>query len=152
MADQRDELLPLTSTIVSAFVENNPVGAAELPRLIRTAYDALVSTATEGSVPTSEFVAAVSVRKSLASREHIISMIDGKPYRTLKRHLTRHGLTFEQYKARYNLPRSYPSVAAGYSERRSAMAVERGLGRKVSAVATPARVKLSPNWDADKKP
>src|SRR3546814_4700882 len=46
------------------------------------------------------FTPAVSVRKSLASKDHIISMIDGKPYKTLRRHLSTHGLTPEDYRKR----------------------------------------------------
>jgi hypothetical protein len=38
------------------------------------------------------------------------SFVDGKPYRTLKRHLSVHGLTIEGYRARYGLPNDYPSV------------------------------------------
>lgn len=72
----------------------------------------------------------VSVRKSLASRDHIISMIDGKPYRTLRRHLTTHGLTPDDYRQRYGLKPDYPMVAPSYSESRSAMAKTIGLGRK----------------------
>jgi len=77
-----------------------------------------------------EHVPAVSVRKSLASKDHIISMIDGKPYKTLRRHLATNGLTPEQYRERYNLKRDYPMVAENYSESRRAMAKSIGLGRK----------------------
>lgn len=73
---------------------------------------------------------AVSVRKSLASKDHIISMIDGKPYRTLRRHLSTHGLTPEEYRERYNLRADYPMVAPSYSEARRAMAHKIGLGAK----------------------
>ncbi len=73
---------------------------------------------------------AVSVRKSLASPDHIISMIDGKPYRTLRRHLSGHGLTPEDYRKRYGLKDDYPMVAPSYSESRRAMAKTIGLGRK----------------------
>ena len=79
---------------------------------------------------------AVSVRKSLASRDHIISMIDGKPYKTLRRHLSRHGLTPEQYRERYNLKSDYPMVAESYSESRRSMAQKIGLGRKKRDAAT----------------
>lgn len=65
------------------------------------------------------FTPAVSVRKSLASKEHIISMIDGKPYKTLRRHLGGHGLTAEEYRRRYNLKSDYPMVAEAYSGTRS---------------------------------
>jgi len=77
--------------------------------------------------------AAVSVRKSLASRDHIISLIDGKPYRTLRRHLSTHGMTPDQYRARYGLKSDYPMVAETYSEQRRAMAHKIGLGRKPAA-------------------
>jgi len=77
-----------------------------------------------------DYAPAVSVRKSLASRDHIISMIDGKPYRTLRRHLTTHGLTPDDYRQRYGLKPDYPMVAPSYSESRSAMAKTIGLGRK----------------------
>ena len=80
--------------------------------------------------PAQEYEPAVSVRKSLASRDHIISMIDGKPYRTLRRHLTTNGLTPDEYRQRYGLKSDYPMVAPAYSESRSAMAKTLGLGRK----------------------
>ena len=57
-------------------------------------------------------------------------MIDGKPYSSLKRHLTRHGLTPDEYRTRYGLKPDYPMVAPGYSEKRSAVAKALGLGRK----------------------
>jgi predicted transcriptional regulator len=60
----------------------------------------------------------------------LISFIDGKRYKTLKRHLTTHGLTVAEYKARYGLPADYPTTAPSYSEHRSAMARTMGLGSK----------------------
>jgi predicted transcriptional regulator len=73
---------------------------------------------------------AVSVRRSLASKDHIISLIDGKPYKTLRRHLAGHGLTPEQYRERYNLKPDYPMTSQRYSEARRAMALKIGLGEK----------------------
>lgn len=73
---------------------------------------------------------AVTVRKSLASPERIISLIDGKPYTTLKRHLGKHGLTPQQYRERYGLKADYPMVAPAYAEKRRALAKQIGLGRK----------------------
>jgi predicted transcriptional regulator len=70
------------------------------------------------------------VRKSLASHDHILSLIDGKPYQSLKRHLSKHGLTPEQYRARYRLKADYPITAPAYSERRRALAQRIGLGAK----------------------
>ena len=100
--------------------------------------------------PSQTFSPAVSVRKSLASRDHIISMIDGKPYRTLRRHLTGHGLTPEQYRTRYNLKADYPIVAESYSAARRAMAMKIGLGQKgraakaTATTAKKARVQRAP--------
>ena len=76
---------------------------------------------------------AVTARKSLASPDHIVSMIDGKKYKTLRRHLTTHGMTPEQYRERFGLKADYPMVAATYSEARRAMAKSIGLGRKAGS-------------------
>ena len=80
--------------------------------------------------PAAEFTPAVSARKSLASKDHIVSMIDGKPYKTLRRHLATNGLTPDEYRERYGLRPDYPMVAENYSESRRAMAKQIGLGRK----------------------
>ncbi len=80
--------------------------------------------------PASDYTPAVSARKSLASKDHIISMIDGKPYKTLRRHLATNGLTPAEYRERYGLKADYPMVAENYSESRRAMAKKIGLGRK----------------------
>ncbi len=87
-----------------------------------------------------EHTAKVTARKSLASKEHIISMIDGKPYKTLRRHLSSNGLTPEQYRERYKLKSDYPMVAENYSTHRREMAKKIGLGRKPGprAEAAPA--------------
>ncbi|WP_374944295.1 MucR family transcriptional regulator [Sphingomonas sp.] len=77
-----------------------------------------------------EYTPAVSARKSLASKDHIISMIDGKPYKTLRRHLATHGMSPPEYRERYGLKADYPMVAENYSESRRAMAKKIGLGRK----------------------
>jgi predicted transcriptional regulator len=80
-----------------------------------------------------EYTPAVSSRKSLASKDHIISMIDGKSYKTLRRHLATHGMTPAEYRERYGLKPDYPMVAENYSESRRAMAKKIGLGRKPGA-------------------
>jgi predicted transcriptional regulator len=66
----------------------------------------------------------------LASRDHIISLIDGKPYKSLRRHLGKYGLSPEQYRARYGLKPDYPMVAPSYAETRSELAKKMGLGCK----------------------
>lgn len=93
---------------------------------------------------------AVSVRKSLGSKDHIISLIDGKPYKSLKRHLSRHGLTPAQYRERYGLKPDYPMVAEHYALQRRELALAIGLGskgraaRKSKAAAAPKAAAKAP--------
>lgn len=92
-----------------------------------------------------EYTGAVTARKSLADPNHIISMIDGKPYKTLRRHLSTNGLTPEEYRQRYNLKSDYPMVASNYSQARRDMAHKIGLGRKPKAPeAEPAKPAPTP--------
>jgi predicted transcriptional regulator len=124
--------------------QNNRASAEDVPTFLRTMHATVTELATGSSAAGDagdaasgeEFTPAVSVRKSLASKDHIISMIDGKPYRTLRRHLSTHGLTPEEYRARYNLKSDYPMVAQSYSEQRREMAKKIGLGAKGRAART----------------
>ena len=113
---------------------NTRTNADDVPAFLQSMHAAVGRLASpdtaEPEQAAQDYVPAVSVRKSLASRDHIISMIDGKPYRTLRRHLTTHGLTPDDYRQRYGLKPDYPMVAPSYSESRSAMAKTIGLGRK----------------------
>ena len=125
------DLTEATAEIVASYVSANTVAAAELPSLIQTVYKSLKTlgepvqeAAPEVSKPT-----PAQVRKSITP-DALISFEDGKPYKTLKRHLATHGLTLDEYKAKWGLPRDYPSTAPSYSERRSAMAKSMGLGAR----------------------
>jgi predicted transcriptional regulator len=144
--------------------QNNRVIAEDVPAFLRTMHATVIELAGKSPVgneetapaPTQEFTPAVTARKSLASKDHIISMIDGKPYKTLRRHLSTHGLTPEEYRARYNLKADYPMVAPSYSEHRRAMAKKIGLGSKgraakakSSAASTPTAPKRAPRKRAD---
>ena len=75
---------------------------------------------------------SAAVKKSITP-DALISFEDGKPYKTLKRHLTNRGLDMDGYRAKYGLPNDYPSVAPNYSAARSEMAKKLGLGQKVRA-------------------
>lgn len=128
-------LLSSTTAIVVAAVSTSAVQKSDIPDLIASTFKALVGTADltpdiPEADPEPAFIPAVSVRKSLASDDHIISLIDGKPYKTLRRHLGTYGLTPDEYRRRYGLNADYPMVAKNYSESRSAMAKAIGLGRK----------------------
>ena len=142
MTDAPKPLAALTARIVGAFVGRNPVSHAELGPLINTVHSALKRTVepTVEAVDEAVKATAAQIRKSITP-DALISFLDHKPYKTLKRHLTRHGLTVADYKAKFGLPKDYPTTASSYSERRSAMAKAFGLGqggRKVAAAA-PAR-------------
>jgi len=116
---------------------------ASVLRQMHEAVEGLGQPATEPEPEAPQYTPAVTARRSLASKDHIISMIDGKPYKTLRRHLSRHGLTPEDYRARYGLKSDYPMVSESYSQTRRDMAKRIGLGRKPGQGAK-AKAKSSP--------
>lgn len=126
-------LTALTVDLLSAYVSNNIVASEDLAGLVHSTYAALarIDAPADTAPPTPEYVPAVSIRKSLGSRDVIISLINGKPYKTLKRHLSSHGLSIAEYRARYNLPANYPMVAPAYSEHRRNVAHKLGLGQRM---------------------
>lgn len=114
---------------------NTRVLVDDVPAFLKSMHDAVNGLTSPAAVQPSaddqqEYTPAVSVRKSLAFKDHIISMIDGKPYKTLRRHLSRHDLTPDQYRERYGLKKDYPMVSESYSGARREMAKKIGLGRK----------------------
>jgi len=125
-----DELLTLTTDIVSAYVSNNPVQASDLPAIIKNIHATLESLA--GSQPSEPVTAqkpAVPVKKSVTP-DYLICLEDGKKLKMLKRYLrSRYGLTPDQYRAKWNLPANYPMVAANYASQRSEFAKRIGLGK-----------------------
>jgi predicted transcriptional regulator len=139
---QDTALIDLAGDIVSAFVSNNSVPLAELPALIRNVHAALsglasgiaepASPSTEGTVdkPT-----AAQIRKSVTP-DGIVSFLDGKTYKTMKRHLTTNGFNPQSYRQRFGLPADYPMVASSYAAQRSALAKSIGLGRVGGRVDT----------------
>lgn len=148
------DLTTLTVQLLSAYVANNKLEHGELPGLIQSTRAALGATAAPAAEPgtgsTPEPVAepgpeaepehrrAVSIEDSTASPDRILSMIDGRPYKTLRRHLAKHGLSPDEYRARYGLPRDYPLVAPTYSEQRRQVALDRGLGGRRRDAGAPA--------------
>lgn len=132
MHKREDGLIKLTAGVVMAYVGANTTAASELPSLIKNVHDALQGADTavfEPSPPVPSFKPTpAQVRKSITP-EALISFIDGRPYKTLKRHLGVHGMTVQEYKARYGLPANYPTTTSAYSAVRSAAAKAIGLGR-----------------------
>jgi len=122
-------LMELTSSIVSAYVSNNPVPVAELPNVIASVYQSMSNIGPKQEAEPEIKKPAVSIRKSVTP-EYLVSLEDGKQYRSLKRHLNALGLKPEEYKAKWGLPKDYPMVAPAYSQKRSELAKRLGLGRK----------------------
>lgn len=121
----------LTANIISAYVSRNRFQASELPALIASVHAAVAGlgspAAAEPVCP--EKPTPAQIRKSITP-DALISFLDGKPYKMLKRHLTGYGLTIEGYKARYGLPPDYPTTSTRYSAQRSDLARSFGLGQK----------------------
>ncbi|MGW5840059.1 MucR family transcriptional regulator [Methylorubrum extorquens] len=128
VTDDSCGLEAVTANIIIAYVRNNHLPGAILPDLIRTVHHTLPSLGTTAPpAPESARPTPAEVRKSITP-DALISFIDGRPYKTLKRHLTSRGLDACSYRARFGLPADYPMVAASYSRDRSEIAKALGLG------------------------
>jgi predicted transcriptional regulator len=136
----------LTAAVAGAYFSHNAVSATDIPGVIgaiSAALTGLTNAASPVAVVADEQAKATpaQIRKSVTN-DALISFIDGKPYKTLKRHLTTNGMTVAEYKAKFGLPNDYPTTAPAYSEARSAMAKALGLGqggRKAKAAAPAAK-------------
>jgi predicted transcriptional regulator len=118
----------LAADIVSAYVSKNSVRPADLADLIGVVHTALRGL---GDVPQPEpqkLEPPVSIKKSITP-DYLISLEDGRGYKSLKRHLTGRGLTPDQYRQKWGLPSDYPMVAQNYAQRRSELAKSLGLGQ-----------------------
>ena len=123
--------IELTAEIVSAYVSNNTVAAADIPGLINPVYGALSRVSgMPGDAPAEPLKPAVSVKKSITP-EHIVCLEDGKKFKSLKRHLrTQYNMTPEQYREKWGLGADYPMVAPNYAAARSQLAKQMGLGQQ----------------------
>ena len=122
--------IELAANIVSAYVTRNSVPVADLPALIGNVHTALRNVANPAMVQIVDKPTPVVPIKKSVTPDFLISLEDGKPYRSLKRHLAGRGLTPEQYREKWGLPRDYPMVAPNYSAHRSELARNMGLGRQ----------------------
>lgn len=128
-ADIKETLITLTSDIVAAHVSNNAVDVNELPSLISNVFSALNGLGGGASVAEERPEPAVSVRASV-KKDHIVCLDCGKKMKMLKRHLsTEHGMTPDEYRARWELGPDYPVVAPNYAETRRKLAKQIGLGK-----------------------
>ena len=131
MSDIHDtDVLKMATGIISAFVANNAVPAADLPDLIRTVHATIIDLA-KADTPTFEAPEpAVSIAKSITP-DYLVCLEDGRKLKMLKRYLrSRYDMTPEDYRARWSLPADYPMVAPNYAKLRSQHAKDIGLGKK----------------------
>jgi predicted transcriptional regulator len=124
----------LTTKIVRSYVEHHIVGAGQLSELITSVHRALAQL---GQPVQSEEVRtpAVSMRQSVR-HDYVVCLECGHPGKTLRRHISnRHGLSRAEYLIRWGLQPDHPLTAPAYSEHRSTLAKQLGLGRKPKADA-----------------
>ena len=128
-----NEITGHTADIVADYVANNKISPEQVQTLIRGVYQALSALGTsdpieaQAETTAATKLTAAQIRKSITP-EAIISFIDGKPYKMLKRHLTTQGFTPDTYRSTFGLPADYPVTASNYSAARSKLAKDIGLG------------------------
>jgi predicted transcriptional regulator len=122
--------LEQVAEIVSAYVSNNALSPADLPKLIAETHLALRSLSTADLRPVvEELTPSVPIKKSVTP-DFLVCLDDGKKFKSSKRHLASVGVTPDEYRAKWGLPENYPMVAPNYSATRSSLAKTNGLGRK----------------------
>lgn len=125
------DLVEKTVDVVAAYLASHSVQSHDIPALIESVHRAF-STIQNGPQEVKErepLQPRMPIRKTVTP-DYLISLEDGRQYRALKRHLTRLGMTPEEYRTKWGLPSDYPMVAPSYSEKRSQMAKDFGLGAR----------------------
>ena len=132
-------LLALTAEIVASFVGNNTVATGDLPVLIKSVFGSLNAAGQAEVTKAPEVLTpAVPIRKSIGT-DFIVCLEDGKKMKMLKRYLATHyKMTPAEYRSRWGLPADYPMAAPAYTEQRSTLAKQIGLGRKPASTPAPA--------------
>ena len=121
------ELKTCTARIVSSYVAFNRIEPEELTRVITSVYYALANLGKD-QLTKAPLIPAIPIRRSLR-RDMVICLDCGFKAKMLRRHLfADHGLTPDQYRARWGLSADYPMTAPNYSQERSTLAKETGLG------------------------
>src|SRR5437867_12174721 len=125
-----EEILRMTTEVVSAYLSNNVLPAGQISEVIQTVHSSLNALGTGRTEASSALLKpAVPVKKSITS-EYIICLEDGKKLKMLKRHLrSTYKMTPDEYRVKWGLPADYPMVAPNYAQQRSEFAKKIGLGR-----------------------
>src|ERR687898_3521654 len=122
------DLTALTAEVVSAYVAKNSLRPADIPDLIASVHQALQGLSAPAQAEPEKRDPPVSIKKSITP-DFLISLEDGRRYKTLRRHLNGRGLTPEQYREKWGLAPDYPMVAPNYAKQRSELAKTLGLGQ-----------------------
>jgi predicted transcriptional regulator len=118
----------LVATIVSSYISHHNLSPEQIPELIASVHRSIAGLGSPVEVQAA-LTPAVSVRRSV-QRDVVICLDCGWKGKMLRRHLTtRHGLSAEEYLKRWSLPADHPLTAPNYSEQRSVLAKQLGLGR-----------------------
>src|SRR4051812_8073394 len=129
-ANTGQNVVELTADVVAAYVGNSSISSTDLPALTAPTHSATTALTAPAPPPEAENpVPPVSIKKSVTP-DYLISLEDGRQYKSLRRHLSGRGLTPAEYRTKWGLPHDYPMVAPNYSAQRSEMAKSLGLGRK----------------------
>jgi predicted transcriptional regulator len=128
--EDKAEIIEMTTDIVSAYVGNNTVTAADLPSLIQSVHQALTGVVTGVvEVEAAPKEPAVPLKKSITP-DYLICLEDGRKFKSLKRHLrTKYNMSPEEYRSKWGLAKDYPMVAPNYARARSDLAKQMGLGQ-----------------------
>lgn len=137
MNEGAQELVELTSEIVSAYVTNNKVASSELPGMIESVHAALRGLDEKKPAEPEKLTPIVPIKKTI-TQDYLISLEDGRHYKSLKRHLSGRGLTPVEYREKWGLARDYPMVAPSYAKQRSELAKALGLGQQRRKKVEPA--------------
>ena len=133
------EVLKLTAQIVMSHASMSELSPDELVDEIKEVYNVL--SALEGGAVLEEMAAEKSGEaevvkkppvplKDIVKAKYVVCLECGKKMKTLKTHLRKaHNLMPKEYFRRFGLdPKKFPLVCKEYSEQRSKLAKERGLG------------------------
>lgn len=128
---EKEDLLVLTTQIVSSHLSNAELPIDEVPQFMETIHTKLTELSIKDGLNTLQ-EPALPIEQSVTP-DFIFCLEDGKKFRMLKKHLRAcYGMSPEEYRAKWGLRADYPMVAPNYAIKRQELAKQSGLGKKRS--------------------
>ena len=127
--EQQPDLVGLSAEIMSAYVAKNHIQTSEISQLIASVHDALRNVAKPAPEPEKD-KPPVPINKTIRP-DYIISLEDGRRYKSLKRHLSSRDLPPSNTE-RSGVCDQLSDGASSYAKARSELAKAIGLGQKRS--------------------